>query len=289
MNQFSSNFFGFTTAVRSAGLCVSAFALFACGGTGDRLVANLSASTDGGARVDPCNPTATLEMDHFGCTPGLQLSKGTMMCADFEGYPAGNGGLPAGWFRYKDKIEETSSQFIDPAGIDSAAKMGDGAHCGGGVYAYHMLSQGQDVWGPQIGVQTAIDGSNVSNIDVSNWDGISFWVRQGNDYPELEPTGTSLFVSLRDVNTMPGSGCDDASNIDTEKCDPYGWPVGFDRSWRFMVLPFDDMKQRGYGVHEDALVRSQVKKLTFSMDIGDGANGNWNVWLDDIMLYKHKN
>ena len=28
--------------------------------------------------------------------------------------------------------------------------------------------------------------------------GWAFWIKKGDDHPELEPTGTSLFVSLRD-------------------------------------------------------------------------------------------
>ncbi len=54
------------------------------------------------------------------------------------------------------------------------------------------------------------------------------------------------------------------------------------------MIPFDDMKQRGYGVHEDELDKTQILNLYFSMDIGDGANGNWNVWIDDVILYRHK-
>jgi len=265
MNQFSSNYFRWSGAIRSASFSTLTLALAACGGKGERLTANISAIGDSGVEVDACNPSATLELGEYGNC----LADNSTTCATFE-----EGASPTGWFRYADKIATTGS-FL---GTGFPQQMGAEKHCGDGVYAYQMVSQGQNVWGPQFGID--------NSFDASSWDGITFWMRQGTDYPELSPIGSSVFVAMRDTNTMVG--CNDNSNIDREKCDPYGWPISFDTTWRFFVLPFDDARQRGYGVHEEEFLRTQIKKLTFAFDIGDGANGNWNVWVDDIKMFRFR-
>jgi hypothetical protein len=278
-----------------------------CGGKGEKLTPNVTSIEDAGVKVDPCNLTATLDIASFGCTPGS-----TAKCADFEGYPAGSGALPTGWFRYVDKISDAAAiipdasfdpkpAFLDPVtGLpttsDTYARMNVGdERCGVRTVAYHLLTQNQAIWGPQIGIKFtgASDGPlspvNLDTFAGKQWDGIGFWIRKGTDHPELEPTGTTAFVGLSDPHTMSNSiYCNDASNIDSEKCDPYGAGVSFDTKWRYVMLQFDDLRQRGYGVHEDKLDRTKIMQVKFSMDIGDGANGNWNMWIDDIVLYKYK-
>ncbi len=288
-------------------LALASLGAAGCGGKGERLTPNVASSEDGGVTVDPCNLTATLDVHQFGCTPGL-----TAKCLDFEGYPAGNGSMPTGWFAYIDKIA-LNPEFINPrdgtiiasdlsSSSDTYVRMTESdKHCGSSTdtVAYHMLSKGQDVWGPQFGAKFTgqSDGPlppvNLDNFAGTNWEGMGFWIKKGNDHPELEPTGTSLFVSLRDPQTISSDSdtlppCNDKSNFDNKKCDAYGSGVGFNTEWRFVMLPFDNMKQRGYGVPVNELDRTKILNLYFSMDIGDGANGNWNVWIDDVMLYKYK-
>jgi hypothetical protein len=269
---------------------------FGCGGTGERLTADTNGVTDAGLQVDPCNLTDTLEIHQFGCTPSY-----TQRCADFEGYPAGTGNLPTDWFEYIDQISPTA-QFLPPSDTYTRMTVDDPdriPHCGQGTIAYHMVSKGQNVWGPQVGqrFRAPAEGSmppvDLDDFAGKTWEGMGFWIRKGTDYKELEPTGTSMFVSLRDPNTISSGNdstppCNDASNFDNMKCDAFGVGISFDTDWRYVMIPFDDLKQRGYGVHEDALDRTQIEFLYFSMDIGDAANGNWNVWLDDVVMYRHK-
>ncbi len=56
------------------------------------------------------------------------------------------------------------------------------------------------------GLNSALKFDNGSDgplppVNITDWEGIGFWAKKGNDHPELEPTGTSMFVSLRDENT----------------------------------------------------------------------------------------
>ncbi len=294
------------TAVSSMALALALSGTLGCGGTGERLKPGGAATADAGLTVDPCNLSATLNTHQFGCTPGPGVS-----CFDFEGYPVGSGSLPTGWFAYIDQIA-TNPEFIDPNDgtvITTDATpynwytklAAENNHCGDSKVAYHMLAKNQNVWGPQFGAKFDGQGSDLPPVNVSDWEGMAFWIKKGTDQandhmgPELEPTGTSLFVSLRDPNTTSNSShkdsdppCNDASNIDSNKCDPFGAGVGFDTTWHYVMIPFDAMKQRGYGVHEDELDRTQIESLYFSMDIGDAANGNWNVWIDDVVLYNYK-
>jgi hypothetical protein len=118
--------------------------------------------------------------------------------------------------------------------------------------------------------------------------------------------------------------CNDSSNIDGKKCDVYGKGIGFvtDRKeatnrrvkcdpagsgslialtgnepddasgpyycWKHVMIGFDELHQRGFGVYVPQLDRAGILQIRFAMDIGDGANGNWNVWVDDVFLFRQK-
>lgn len=301
MAQLRSNFLARPTTVGIAVLALAGLGTLDCGGTGERVKPDTTATADAGLTVDPCNLSATLVTQPFGCTPGQGV-----FCADFEGFGTANGAMPTGWFRYIDKIAFNPS-FIDPNtgkvvvgdpnANDTYERMTDAdRHCGNSNIAYHMLAENQDVWGPQFGLKfTGASDGPLPRVNVSKWDGIGFWIKKGNDHAELNPTGTSLFVSLSDPNTTSNTTgkdtdppCNDSSNFDNKKCDAYGAGVSFDAAWRYIMIPFDDMKQRGYGVYEAELNRSAITQVKFGMDIGDAANGNWNVWIDDIVQYRHK-
>ena len=314
MSRVLSSFSVRQTALGSIVLALASVGAAGCGGKGERLKANVSAVEDAGLTVDPCNVDLTLVTEIFGCTPGkvvtdTQGNTRVSNCMDWEGHGTINGapagGAPTDGFVYPDsivadpKVQAWFNAWTIPAGKDlTQVQMGQDAHCGsnGGLYAFHFLSYNEVVWGPQFGQgfgrPLAATGDYLEPVDISDWEGMAFWIKKGNDHPELEPTGSTLFVSLRDPNTMSleqgGKLRNDKANNDREKCDPYGASVGFDTNWRYVMIPFSDMKQRGYGVREDALLMKQITKVTFSMDIGDAANGNWNVWIDDVVLYNYK-
>ena len=269
----------------------------ACGGTGTRQKPETVISTDAGLEVDPCNLTDALEVHQFGCTPNATAG---IFCSDFDGAPPNVvGAMPKDWFEYIDQIAP-HPEFVLSKQVQMTSDDKDRLpHCGTGTYAYHMVAKNQNVWGPQVGIkfrapqEGTMPPVNLNTFAGNKWEGMGFWIRKGTDYSELEPTGTSMFVSLRDPNTISSSNdslppCNDASNFDSRKCDAFGAGISFDTTWRYVMISFDDMKQRGYGVHQDELDRTRIAYLYFSMDIGDGANGNWNVWIDDVVLYKQK-
>ncbi len=306
MSRVSNRFSVSLTALGSIALALASIGTAGCGGKGERLTPNVVSTEDAGVKVNACNLTATLDIANFGCTPGLTASGINARCLDFEGYPAGTGARPTGFFIYADQIETDASglpdasvpkpAFLDYADYTRLVAGSDDTPCGVNTLAYHLVAVNQLVWGVQFGAKfTGQSDGPLPPVNISDWDGVGFWIKKGNNHPELEPTGTSLFVSLSDPNTVSNLSkldsdppCNDASNIDAKKCDAYGAGVSFDTHWRYVMLQFDDLKQRGYGVHQDTLDRTKIERIKFATDVGDAANGNWNIWIDDVMLYKYK-
>jgi hypothetical protein len=309
------------TAVGSVILALSGLAALGCGGKGERLKANATVAMepDAGPTIDPCRLSEKLEISQFGCTPGKSVVAGgnayTSFCLDWDGVldKAGNptGATPSGGFVYTDAIVSLAvsegahaDSKIIPSAVTQARMPADlPPHCSEqkDVYAFHITAYGQDIWGPQFGVKfTSTTDGPLPPVDVSSYNGFGFWIKMGTtfpaDYPEDQRhtmMGSTLFVALIDSSTTSSDydevpPCNDKSNYDARKCDPYGMAVGFDTDWRFVMIPFDELRQRGYGVFNPGLDRQHVSQIKFSMDIGDGANGNWNVWVDDVVLYRHK-
>jgi hypothetical protein len=331
---------GIRTRYAAVGPAILALAFVAptgCGGTGERQVPDVNVASDAGTVGTSC-PLDNLETQIFGCPAG---QGGFIFCMDFEASSVTDG------FSYDDSVIADYDQIVSaqntgqslneeillgaaPSDFKHAIAANE-RHCGNSANAEHFVAQNQLVYGPQFG-QQFLTGDVPGPVDVTDWEGIAFWIRLGADYPELKPTGTTLFVSLRDPNTISVSpyalgSCDDSSNIDSQKCDPYGAAVGFTTDlkqptdsricdpagsgrlvapppgtsssngdagaqpyycWRFVMIPFNEMKQRGYGVGENGLIMTQIEQVTFGMDIGDGANGNWNLWVDDVVQYRRK-
>jgi len=175
-------------------------------------------------------------------------------------------------------------------------------HCGPpSAYAFHMVARGQLRWGPQALIQYnqgVYVTSTGASLDVSDWDGLAFWIKKGP-----KPSGSSIsedlwktmsqsvFVAVidpktnglvKDANGIPT--CNAAAiGPDQGKCDQFGFAVSFTEEWEYKVLPFAELKQRGYGVHESSVDFQNIVQLKFGFDIGD-----WDVWLDDISLWRKK-
>jgi hypothetical protein len=154
-------------------------------------------------------------------------------------------------------------------------------------------------------------------VDASSWTGVSFWVRRGTG-----SSGGAILASVQDPytsgpNTPPlpqgftrptacptdaGTQDIDACFIqcgtaaalepavpsmpplpDAQKCDPFGLGVGLTPEWRFVKLPFADVKQKGFGLPSPhgVLDTSVLVGLQLAINSGD-----WDVWIDDIAFYR---
>ena len=284
-----------------------------CGGKGERLKPNPVVATDGGEAIDPCNLSATLITELIGC-PGdpdkLAVASTRIYCPNWEH------GSPSDGHTDCDPVPLTTNlpnvnvfgetadgcknapagtacifPYVDPAnnlsGGDMSASLipeGEG-HCGTGTHAYHMVARGEFRWGPSAYIQYEYTPFPNAGIDISEWEGLSFWIKKGP-----EPTGETAFVSLFDKPTngeledSKGILCQTAPLApDPVKCDQFGFSIKFDSDWQYMLLPFSELRQRGFGVHEDSVDLQHIIQLKFGFDIGD-----WDVWIDDVSLYQHK-
>lgn len=301
MSRVKSRSLRVPTAAGSIAVALLSFGVAACGGTGDRRPPENLVTADAGLSVDPCNPSATLEMQLIGCSPEILATHSDTHCPDFERGAVTNGKtdpdpLPltsAATYSSIDSCKNAppGTDCISPNGIMDFYPMvdnqGNRSHCGGGTNAYHMVARGQLRWGPQAYIQYDNDPYPAAQgIDVSEWDGLAFWVRKGS-----EPSGNAVFVSLFDRVTnglapnSQGKFCDTSATApDPVKCDQFGFSVSYGNDWEYKVLAFEDLKQRGFGVHEDTLDLQHIIMLKFGFEVGD----YWDVWIDDIALWRKK-
>jgi len=200
--------------------------------------------------------------DPFSCraAEGLELS----VLQDFEK------GIATDFYTNADGSE--GSTVDPPVGSKSpAASDIVGGRCGVSQRAFRMTGAGLTEWGMVFGFNFR-DGAH----DLTEWDGVSFWARRG------AVSGRSMFFSVFDPYTEDKGGhCDSSSEVLTEKCDAYGTGVGLDEEWRFFAIPFDKLRQRGFGVPTEELLVSEILGFNWAADRGD-----WDVWVDDIALYR---
>jgi hypothetical protein len=100
--------------------------------------------------------------------------------------------------------------------------------------------------------------------------------------PVLDANGDPVPVYPAYSTEVQASNCYDV-NVDAMKCDRFGAGVGLEPEWRFVKIPFDSMRQRGYGVKSPAgrLLKEELLAFGIYMDIG-----NWDFWIDQIAFYK---
>jgi hypothetical protein len=187
------------------------------------------------------------------------------MLQDFEK------GIATDFYTNADGTE--GSTITPPVGSSSPAATDiEGGRCGKSSRAFRMTGEGLRIWGMVFGWNFR-DGTR----NLSEWEGVSFWARRGST-----ESGRSLFFSVFDPQTDTSGGlCDSDSEILAEKCDAYGTGVGLDLEWRFFVIPFSALRQRGFGVATDELLVDEVIGFNWAAD-----KGSWDVWIDDIALYR---
>jgi hypothetical protein len=121
--------------------------------------------------------------------------------------------------------------------------------------------------------------------DASDWDGVSFWAKTGDG-----PTGTGLLPHILDPYTdgsaMPGCDTNAIETVaDQGKCDPFGLSAVIADTWRFYQMPFDEVRQKGFGQASPLpyVDRSQITAVEFTFNAGD-----WDFWIDDVAFYRDK-
>jgi hypothetical protein len=159
-------------------------------------------------------------------------------------------------------------------------------HCGS-TRALHIVSGPFYDWG-------GTAGENFPARDVSEYDGISFWAKKepGDEF------GRSLFVAITEKHTIDMEKADDAGNSnpdyvcgctrgddcdpEAEACDRFGVAVGISEQWRFFAIPFQRMRQRGYGVPAPYMDLEALLGFAVYYEAG-----TWDFWVDDVAFFKY--
>ncbi len=257
------------TLTIALGLLVAA----GCGGKeGERPAADYQ--TGGGAPAT----------DSCAADDGLEF----LMVTDFEN------GVAQRWWTSDDGSPD--STFTPRPGKESPdANELAKPRCGESQYALRIQASGLVVYGAAFGQSFLVEYP--TGRDVSEWEGLSFWVKRNGD-----ARGRSLFVAVNDRNTDSSArvslraaelqegietvetvpDCDDNSLIESEKCDRFGAGVPLPDQWTFISIPFDRMKQRGFGIPAPKVDVEALAGLNFSFEVGD-----WDFYLDDVAFYRH--
>lgn len=172
-----------------------------------------------------------------------------------------------------------------------------GGRCGS-QYAFHVISGPFTRWGGQLGTNfsppkcvtgTASNPCPEDSYAVPGgpYDGISFWARVApgsgqvmrvqvaeshtdNKYPEPgdagPPCASFSFVSAQNL----GLGCD-----------TFGTFIELNTNWQYVALPFEQMRQEGWGKRAPFFDIQHISNLT--LFYGPGV---WDIWIDDIAFYQ---
>lgn len=136
-------------------------------------------------------------------------------------------------------------------------------------------------WGMTFGANL-----NASIRDASDWDGIGFWARHGE-----ESAGRTFYATLPDKYTSNQEAadgvhyeCRDALEVEN-LCDPFGRGIAVSDEWRFYLLPFAQLSQQGFGKASPLGMLDVQEILGMSFQIGAGT---WEIWVDEIVYYRER-
>jgi hypothetical protein len=161
-----------------------------------------------------------------------------------------------GWGMSIEVLLSTSAA-LDAAGAGSTSGVGGGSGAGGA--------------GP------GEPGAN--GFDASNWDGISFWVKRGQDI-----SGEAFIVTVSDPATSGPPFCSTVDGVpDAEKCDAFGLAVTLSDEWTLITAPFSSMRQKGFGVPAPSgrIDNGNISRLNILASAGD-----WDFWVDEVAFYR---
>ena len=184
------------------------------------------------------------------------------------------------------------SYFVKPVPADTIA----GGRCGS-TQAFHVISGPFTKWGGQLGhafgtplCATAYADCPADSVAIPGgpYDGVAFWARV------VPGSGSSMRIQIGESHTdvkypEPGDAgppCVDnvgteIPNDTTQGCDSFGTFVTLNSDWQFFALPFEEMRQAGWGKRAPFFDIQHISNITFFY-----AQGVWDIWIDDIYFYK---
>ncbi len=144
--------------------------------------------------------------------------------------------------------------------------------------ALHVVGGPFYDWGGKIGFQFS------PGIDVREWEGVAFWgrVRPGaRSTVRVDVIDASSDPKFLDENGEPL--CDEETTLDdyANGCDAFGGYAIMTGDWQLFTLPFEELRQAGFGLKAPFLDLGAIRGVTFAY-----TTGSWDLWLDDVAFYR---
>ncbi len=168
-----------------------------------------------------------------------------------------------------------------------------GGRCGS-QYAFHVISGPFTKWGGQLGMNfsppkcvTLDCPSDSAPVDGAPYDGVSFWARV------VPGSGQVMRIQVGESHTDfkypepddAGPPCQSFTFVGAQNlglgCDTFGTFIELNNDWQFITLPFEQMRQEGWGKRAPFFDIQHISNLT--LFYGPGV---WDIWIDDIAFYK---
>ena len=251
--------------------------LSACGGTDGPPLARDQATPEDTGPVRPTDCSAddayeTLLIDDFERGATTNAFTNNEVCAGCQGLTGDD----------LASCQADCRQSQTPTDLDKPLKteeIPDG-RCGS-RYALHVTTEQFYEWGGLVGFPFS------PGIDASGYAGIAFWgrvawgARSTVRGAAVDPETDATFVDP----TTGGPLCDPESTLDDfhDACDPYGAYAVMTGDWEYFVLPFSEMRQRGFGDRTTYLDLGAIRQVSIEYEFGA-----WDFWIDDLSFYRLK-
>lgn len=180
-------------------------------------------------------------------------------------------------------LETRSTDRILPQ--EGGAPSLTGGSCDPSERAIRVVSEapGFAEWGYTLGANT--NGGAAADATTFADGGLAFWIKGKGAVSEFSglETGVTLFASVPDryTDSDQNTFCNQQAENELQ-CDPFGRGVTARDRWQLVLLPFDEMQQRGFGMPSELDGPDLENLIRFQFNIGLGA---WDVWIDQVSFY----
>ena len=152
----------------------------------------------------------------------------------------------------------------------------------GSVYALDIKAGPLTNWGGTLGTSFG------PPIDGTEWDGIAFWARVGTGSRtpiRIEVSDKFTSEKYEDPNNDDKPICNPTKTEDTVRtgCDKFGINLQLGYDWKLYTVPFDELRQKGWGLRAPYFDVGALRGMSFLFE-----RGSWDIWVDDVALYRRK-
>jgi hypothetical protein len=197
-------------------------------------------------------------------------------------------------------IQPSPSYGTDPL---QSTLIPEGGRCGS-HYALQVLGGPFIAADGAVGVRFCagtIDGGTCG-IDATSYDGIAVWMRTAPGFandPHIlvtdryTDTANNKLIALADqademavqpfCNYSPPPATPSGLSGYQAGCDKFGTYANVNQNWQLFLLPFEEMRQGGWGRQQNQLDLSGI--MSIEIDYGQGS---WDLWIDDVAFYRRK-